>query len=180
MPILVNQASDVAAAKGSPAATQVRRDVTSARPSWRRRAGSAVGAATSVAMPRVRIALSIASWLGRLKRHRRRTEAQGEQRDRTEAESEPKRRRPGEDVVGLWLDDVTEEGVADHEEVAVEVDAPFRIAGGPGCERNQRDIVGRGVDDVEVGRLAGRPLLQHAVARDERCRHATYGALARR
>jgi hypothetical protein len=94
---------------------------------------------------------------GLLDEQHRGAHPQREDQQAAEAEGERQRRGAGEDVVRPALHGVRAEGVGDGEHVAVEVHGDLGDAGAARRRRQQRDVVGRGVDVGEGGRLPGGP-----------------------
>ena len=150
MPVFSYQASATAAGSGSPALTQVRRQPGTSCASIER---YAVGAVNSVVIPYSPIACSMSPGLA------------------TGAVEAPKRsgkstRPPSPNVnasggvplntsLACGSSTCFGERVAAGEQVAVEVHAALRLAGRAGRERDDRDVVGGGVDGLE-GRARGQ------------------------
>ena len=67
-----------------------------------------------------------------------------------EAEGEGERRRTDEAVVAVRLQHVLCVGVAAREHVALEMHRALRLAGGAGGERDQADVVERGIAGREI------------------------------
>ena len=82
---------------------------------------------------------------GLLQQHGRGADAERKQHQAAEPEGEGERRRAGEAVGRLGAQHMLGVAVADRQHVAVEMHGALRLAGGAGGERDQADVVARGV-----------------------------------
>ena len=157
MPVASFHSLRVAAGSASPADTHLRRlDRSNARDlrghrAIRRRRGEQHASADARA-----IAGSNASGDGLLEQQRRRADAQRKQQQAAEPERERERRAADEEVVGAMRAASSAASNRSRQHVAMEVHRALRLAGRARRERDQRGVVGGGVDVGERRRLSAR------------------------
>src|SRR5690606_22038183 len=93
---------------------------------------------------------------------RRGADAHRKQQKPAEPESEGERRRAAEDVVRARFQGRARKAVANREDVAMEMHGSLRGPGRSRREGDESDVVVRGLDVVEAGRLSRHPLLERA------------------
>ena len=86
--------------------------------------------------------------------------AHGKQHQSTEPECEGERRRSCNDIVRHEFSDITRKTFTARHDIPVEMHGALGRPGRAGCEGDERDVVGRSFDILEIGSLAGGSGLQ--------------------
>ena len=145
-PVAACQASEVAAARGSPADTQRRRDSSSCCVESASILRYIVGAVNRPVAPKSPYGEQQIFRRGLLDESGGRAEGERENQQGSQAKREAQRRAAQIDVIGRGRQQMAADHVRHREHVAVKMHGHLRRSGRAGSESQQADIVARGVD----------------------------------